>query len=63
VQLQKDGATIEQGEHCGKQHAVEHWYKPGSEKRNRAEKKALKVAAKLSQAESGEDVGSECGGL
>jgi hypothetical protein len=40
-------------------HAGECWYKPGSKKRNRAERKALKAAAELSQAESGEDSGSE----
>jgi hypothetical protein len=33
VQLQKDAAVSEQCEHCGKQHAGECWYKPGSEKR------------------------------
>ncbi len=34
-------------------------YKPGSKKRNRAERKALKATAELSQTESGEDSGSE----
>jgi len=59
VQLQKDAAASEQCEHCGKQHAGECCHKPGIEKRNRAEKKALKTAAKLSQVKSGEDAGSE----
>jgi hypothetical protein len=40
-------------------HAVECWYKPGGKKRNRAERKALKAAAELSQAESREDAISE----
>jgi hypothetical protein len=46
-------------EHCGKKHAGECWYKPGSKKRTRTEKKALKAAAELSRVESGEDTGSE----
>jgi hypothetical protein len=40
VQLQKDAAASEQCEHFCKKHAGECWYKPGSEKRNKAEKKA-----------------------
>ena len=39
--------------------AIECWYKPGGKKRNRAERKALKAAVELSQAESGEDAVSE----
>jgi hypothetical protein len=56
--LQKDDAASSPCEHCGKKHD-ECWYKPGSKKRSRAEKKALKAAAELSQAESGEDAVSE----
>jgi hypothetical protein len=59
AQLQKDAVASESCEHCGKMHAGECWYKPGSKKRNRAERKALKAAAELSQTESGEDSGSE----
>jgi hypothetical protein len=43
----------------GKKYVGECWNKQGSKKRSRAEKKALKAAAELSQAESGEDAGSE----
>jgi hypothetical protein len=57
--LQKDAAASKPCEHCGRMHAGECWFKPGSKKRNRAERKALKVAADLSKAESGEDAGSE----
>jgi hypothetical protein len=46
AQLQKDAAASQQCEHCGKKHAGECWYKPGSQNINRAEKKAaLKAAA------------------
>jgi hypothetical protein len=46
-------------DHCGKKHVGECWYKPGSKKRTRTEKKALKEAAELSRVGSGEDTGSE----
>jgi hypothetical protein len=61
AQLQKDAAASKPCEYCGRIHAVECWYKPGSKKRNRAERKALRVDADLSQAESEEDAGSEVG--
>ena len=59
AQLQKVAAASESCEHCGKMHAGECWYKQGSKKRNRAERKALKTAAELSQTESSEGSGSE----
>ena len=59
AQLQKDAASSKSYEHCGRMHAGECWYKPGGKKRNRAERKALKAAVELSQAESGEDAVSE----
>ena len=59
VQAKKDAAVVEPCEHCGKKHAGECWYKPGSKKSIRAEKRALKAAAELSQMGSGEDTGSE----
>jgi hypothetical protein len=58
-QSQKDAADSKKYDHCCKTHAGECWYKPGSEKRNRAQRKAWKVAAKLSQEENGEDAGYE----
>jgi hypothetical protein len=59
VQAKKDAAASEPCEHCGKKHAGECWYKPGSKKSTRAQKQALKAAAELSQMGSGEDTGSE----
>ncbi len=59
VQAKKDAAASEPCEHCGKKHAGECWYKPGSKKSTRAEKQALKAAVELSQMGSGEDTGSE----
>jgi hypothetical protein len=59
AQLQKDAVASESCEHCGKMHAGECWYKPGSKKRNRAERKALQAAAALSQTEICGDSGSE----
>jgi hypothetical protein len=47
AQAKKDVAASEPCEHCGKKHAGECWYKPGSKKSTRAEKKALKAAAEL----------------
>ena len=57
AQLQKDAASSKSYEHCGRMHVGECWYKPGSKKRNRADRKALKADVELSQAESGEDAG------
>jgi hypothetical protein len=59
AQAKKDAAVSAPCDHCGKKHAGECWYKPGSKKRARTEKKALKAAAELSRVESGEDTGSE----
>ena len=59
AQAQKDAAVIAPCDHCGKKHAGECWYKPGSKKRTRTEKKALKAAAELPRVESGEDTCSE----
>ena len=59
VQAKKDAAVVEPCEHCGKKHAGECWYKSGSKKSIRAEKRALKAAAELSQMGSWEDTGSE----
>jgi hypothetical protein len=59
AQAKKDVAASAPCDHCGKKHAGECWYKPGSKKRTRTEKKALKAAAELSRVESGEDTGSE----
>ncbi len=59
AKLQKDATSSKPCEHCGRMHAGECWYKPGGKKRNRAERKALKAAAELSQAESREDAISE----
>jgi hypothetical protein len=59
AQAKKDVAASAPCDHCGKKHAGECWYKPGSKKRTRCEKKALKAAAELSRVESGEDTGSE----
>ncbi len=59
VQTKKDAAVVEPCEHCGKKHAGECWYKPGSKKSIRAEKRALKAAEELSQMGSAEDTGSE----
>ena len=51
-QLKKDAC-----EHCGKKHAGECRYKPGSKTALKAEARALKAAAELSEKESGEDSG------
>jgi hypothetical protein len=59
AQLQEDAAASAPCDHYGKKHVGECWYKPGTKKKSRAEKKALKAAAELSQTESGEDAGSE----
>jgi hypothetical protein len=59
AQVKKDAVVSALCDHCGKKHAGECWYKPGSKKRTRTEKKALKAAAELSRVESGEDTGSE----
>jgi hypothetical protein len=59
AQLQKDAVSSKSCEHCGRMHSVECWYKPVGKKRNRADRKALKAAVELSEAESGEDAVSE----
>jgi hypothetical protein len=59
AQAQKDAAVIAPCDHCGKKHAGECWYKPGSKKSTRTEKKAMTAAAELYRVESGEDTGSE----
>ena len=51
-QLRKDAC-----EHCGKKHAGECRYKPGGKAAMKAEARALKAAAELSEMESGEDSG------